>query len=101
LVVCAWGLAIIIIIITLDKVVKQLKRVKNWKADAIHGYWLKYFTNIHVRLTGHLQEMFRKGPPTWMTLGRTVLVMKDASKGMIPANFRPITCLPTVWKLLT
>ena len=90
--------------ITLDKVTKQLRKVKNWKApghDAIHGYWLKYLTNIHPRRACHLQEIFQKGPPGWMTLGRTVLVVKDVNKGMIPANVRPITCLPTVWKLLT
>ena len=27
--------------------------------------------------------------------------MKDVNKGMNHANFKPITCLPTVWKLLT
>ena len=51
--------------ITLDKVVKQLWRVKNWKVpghDAIHGYWLKSFTSIHSRLAGQLQEIFREGP---------------------------------------
>ena len=90
--------------ITLDEVTKQLRRVNNWKApghDAIHGYWLKYLTNIHQRLACHLQDIFQKGPPEWLTLGRTVLVVKDVNKGMNPAKFRPITCLPTVWKLLT
>ena len=85
--------------ITLDKVTKQLRRVKNWKApghDAFHGYWLKYLTNMHPRLASYLQDIFQKGPPEWLTLGRTVLVVKDINKGMNPANFRPITCLPTV-----
>jgi len=53
--------------ITMDKVVYQLKRVKNWKThghDAVHEYWLKYLTNIHLRKTNNLQEMFQKGPPS-------------------------------------
>ena len=42
-----------------------------------------------------------KGPPSWMATGRTILLMKDKSKGPIPSNFRPITCLPVMYKLLT
>ena len=36
-----------------------------------------------------------------MTTGRTSLVQKDKSKGNIASNYRPITCLPIMWKLLT
>ena len=36
-----------------------------------------------------------------MTSGRTVLILKDPSKGTVPSNYRPITCLPILWKLLT
>lgn len=39
--------------------------------------------------------------PEWLTKGRTVLIPKDATKGPIPSNFRPITCLPIIWKLMT
>ena len=27
--------------------------------------------------------------------------MKDPEKGTVPSNYRPITCLPTAWKLLS
>ena len=36
-----------------------------------------------------------------MTTGRTVLIQKDKTKGTAPGNYRPITCLPIVWKLMT
>lgn len=36
-----------------------------------------------------------------MTAVRTVLIMKAQSKGTIPSNYRPITCLSVLWKLLT
>ena len=36
-----------------------------------------------------------------MTYGRTVLCQKDSVKGNPVENFRPITCLPLMWKLLT
>ena len=37
----------------------------------------------------------------WMEKGRTVLMQIDKEKGKAASNYRPITCLPLVWKLLT
>ena len=39
--------------------------------------------------------------PAWLTTGRTVLIVKNKKLGSITTNFRPITCLPLIWKLLT
>ena len=39
--------------------------------------------------------------PEWMVRGRTVLIQKDPAKGAQASNYRPITCLPMMWKLLT
>ena len=39
--------------------------------------------------------------PEWMVKGRTVLIQKDPSKGTAVGNYRPIACLPMMWKLLT
>ena len=39
--------------------------------------------------------------PEWMATGRTALVQEDKSKGIVASNYRPITCLPIMWKLLT
>ena len=39
--------------------------------------------------------------PSWLTKGRAVLLQKDKSKGNIVSNYRPITCLPLMWKLLS
>ena len=39
--------------------------------------------------------------PMWMTKGRTILMQKDREKSKTTSNYRPITCLPLVWKLLT
>ena len=32
--------------------------------------------------------------------GRTALLQKDKNKGNIASNYRPITCLSLIWKLL-
>ena len=39
--------------------------------------------------------------PEWMTKGKTTLIQKDPTKGTAPNNYRPITCLPMMWKILT
>ena len=36
-----------------------------------------------------------------MTKGKTTLIQKDPSKGTAPNNYRPITCLHMMWKILT
>ena len=82
-----------------------LRKVANWKApgpDGIHGYWFKKFTTLHGRLTHLLQNCLNEGKaPEWMTKGRTTLIQKDPGKGNIASNYRPITCLPLMWKILT
>ena len=39
--------------------------------------------------------------PERMTKGRTLLIQKDPNKGTDPNNYRPITCLRMMWKILT
>ena len=39
--------------------------------------------------------------PSWLNRGRTSLLLKDKSKDNVASNYRPITCLPLMWKLLT
>ena len=39
--------------------------------------------------------------PEWIVKGSTVLIQKDAMKGTQAENYRPITSLPIMWKLLT
>ena len=39
--------------------------------------------------------------PKWLTKGVTTLVLKDKDKGNAVTNFRPITCLLLMWKILT
>ena len=48
-----------------------------------------------------MQQAMQEGIPEWLGTGRTVLIMKDKEKGTAVENYRPITCLPTTWKLLS
>ena len=39
--------------------------------------------------------------PSWLTRARTSLLQKDKSKDNVASNYRSITYLPLMWKLLT
>ena len=57
---------------------------------------------MHERVRLQLKECLDSGfVPSWLTRGRTALLQKDKSKGNGASNYKPITCLPLMWKLLT
>ena len=65
------------------------------------GFWLKNFS-LHERVRLQLKECLDSGfVPSWLTRGRTSLLQKGKSKGNVASNYRPITCLALMWKLLT
>ena len=91
--------------IRVDLLRTTLKRISNWKApghDGIQGFWFKKFTSIHDRLALEMNRCLQDAHvPELMTKGKTTLIQKDPSKGTAPNNYRPITCLPMMWKILT
>ena len=94
------------VVINEGKVKKQCSKMPNWKApghDGVQGFWIKRLDKMHERIATQLNEILEgtKEIPSWMTYGRTVLCQKDPVKGNSVENFRPITCLPLMWKLLT
>ena len=60
-------------------------------------------TALHERIAVQMTEIIsgRAPIPLWMTTGRTVLCQKDPRNGNAVDNYRPITCLPIMWKLMT
>ena len=84
---------------------KTLKKISNWKTpghDGIYRFWFKKFTSIHDRLVLEMNRCLQDAQvPDCMTKGKTTLIQKNPSKGTDPNNYRPITCLPMMWKILT
>ena len=82
-----------------------LKKISNWKTpghDGIHGFLFKKFTSIHDRQAVEMNKCLQTAHvPEWITKGKTTLIQKDPNKGTSPNNYRPITCLPMMWKILT
>ena len=84
----------------------QYRKIPNWIApgkDGVQGYWLKNLTSLHLHIAVQLNHILnRERPlPDWMTFGKTVLYQKDPAKGSAVDNYRPISYLPLMWKLMT
>ena len=91
--------------ITTGSLKKILGRMPNWKSpgpDLIQGFLLKNFSSFHERVRLQLKECLNSGfVASWLTRGRTSLLQKNKSKGNVASNYRPLICLPLMWKLLT
>ena len=92
--------------ITTEEVLKAIKKTHNWKSpgkDGIHNFWWKRFTSTHIKVSQLLSEMLRGQTevPDFMTEGITYLLPKTAPTSKRPDKYRPITCLPTIYKILT
>ena len=91
--------------ITPAMVAKQLKNMPNCKSprpDGLQRFWLKNFTPCIERIALQLQDcLVTNKVPEWFTRGRTTLILKEKEKGNVAPNFRPITCLPLMWKVFT
>ena len=96
--------------ITTGDVLKGIRKMSTWTTltwkapgpDGVQGFWFKKFTSVHQRIVEALSQCLNEGcVPDWMVKGRTVLIQKNPDKGTSAENFRPITCLPLMWKLLT
>ncbi|CAK1602645.1 unnamed protein product [Parnassius mnemosyne] len=92
------------VIITPDDVAEAVRRAPNWKSpglDGLHHSWLKGFVVCHAVLARQFQEALdQKSLPSLFTTGITHLVPKDRDT-IDPSKYRPITCLPTIYKTLT
>ena len=68
--------------------------------DRIHGFWFKKFTSIQDGLALEMNKYQQRAHvPELRTKGMFTLIQKDPNNGTGPNNYRPITCLPMMWKI--
>ena len=90
--------------ITSDCLKKTINKSKSTTApgpDQIQNRYLKMFPCVHPHLLNCFNSLLDTGNvPPWFCKGRTILLPK---KGDLtdPKNYRPITCLNTMYKLFT
>ena len=91
--------------IEIKKVRKQIRKMPYWKSpgpDGVQGYWIKNLSNLHNSVALQLERCLQENNlPKRIVTGKTLLYVKEIQKVNLVSNFRPITCLPLIWKLLT
>ena len=91
--------------ISVEKIRKQCRKIPNWKtpgSDGFQGYWIKSLSSLHERISSQMKRILMGDDlPEWMTYGRKVFYWKDPQKCNKADNYRSITCLTLMWKLLT
>lgn len=91
--------------ITLPELTTTIKNTHNWKypgIDHIHNYWYKTLTSTHNKLLILINDALQNSNtlPPFLTQGITFIKPKNNNTNN-PANYRPITCLPTLYKIIT
>ncbi|CAH2094088.1 unnamed protein product [Euphydryas editha] len=92
--------------VQIDTFQDVIRNSHNWKApgsDFIHNFWYKKFTYIHPYLYNYINEFIRDPTimPAYITEGITYMLPKDRNNLNNPAKYRPITCLQTIYKIIT
>ena len=87
------------VVISVEKVKKQCRKVSNWKApgkDVVQGYLIKNLSNLHERIAVQTNKIFMGDDslPAWMAHGRTVICQKDPKVSNAVENYGLTTCLP-------
>jgi len=91
--------------ISLDDLNTAIKYIANWKVPGLDGlpnFWVKYLSSAHSHLVKCFNDIFigTAELPAWFITGSTRLIPKNVN-ATDPKYYRPITCLPTMYKLLT
>ncbi|XP_030765588.1 uncharacterized protein LOC115889668 [Sitophilus oryzae] len=93
------------ITITSDLVAEVIRLTQNWKAagpDGIHNFWVKRLKSTHTYIAKYFTT-FIESPetiPEFLGRGNTYLLPKSERLNN-PTKYRPITCLCTLYKILT
>jgi len=91
--------------ITPNEVNKATSKFQNWKSpgiDKLQNFWWCQLTSLHETTASVIDTIIQHPEqcPLWLTQGRTTLVPKKRDTKN-PSNYRPITCLPIIYKILS
>ncbi|KAL0841160.1 hypothetical protein ABMA28_014906 [Loxostege sticticalis] len=91
--------------INVDEITAIINKTHNWKAagvDSIQNFWFKKLYPFHEILAKQISDILKGNSvlPEFLTKGITFMLPKS-SKTQDPSQYRPITCLPTLYKIIT
>ena len=91
--------------ITISDVRTAISNTNNWTSpglDKIPNFWLKNLEELHMDMAREYTILLkeRNKCPEWLTQGLTFLIPKS-NDTRETKNYRPITCLPTMYKTLS
>ena len=91
--------------ITEAEILKITAELHSWKSpgvDKVHNFWYKKLTIFHKAIAKSLTDIIfkKQNIPNFMATGITYMIPKGKFSPD-PAQYRPITCLPTIYKILT
>ncbi|CAK1582520.1 unnamed protein product [Parnassius mnemosyne] len=80
-------------------------KLHNWKSpgiDKVHNYWYKKLDSLHKIIAKNLTDIIlgQQNVPEFIATGITYMLPKSQYSPQ-PSQYRPITCLPTIYKILT
>ncbi|XP_063899231.1 uncharacterized protein LOC135119187 [Helicoverpa armigera] len=80
-------------------------RLHNWKSpgiDKIHNYWYKKLESLHKIIAKNITDIIlgQQNIPEFIADGITYMLPKSRHSPQ-PSQYRPITCLPTIYKIIT
>ena len=91
--------------VTTEETIKAIHKTSNWivkECDGAANFWLKQLTSLRPELANAYNKILKNLEqfPEWLNEGVTFLIPKfeDIEN---PKNYRPITCLPTMYTVLT
>ena len=90
--------------ICVKDVAEALRTTLNWKVLGrvqIPNFWLKKLTATHRYIAAIFNKLIEEDQiPEWLTAGVTVIKPKNENTEN-PKNYRPVTCLHTMYNLIT
>ncbi|XP_050550436.1 uncharacterized protein LOC118279092 [Spodoptera frugiperda] len=91
--------------VTESDITNTTAKLHNWKCpgiDKIHNYWFKKLDCLHKILAKNITEIIlgKQNIPEFIATGITYMLPKTQYTAQ-PSQYRPITCLPTIYKIIT
>ena len=91
--------------ITTNKIESATFEFSNRKSpglDKLHNFWWNKLKTLHPKVAVAFYKLIIQPEtcPDWLTTGQTTLIAKKEPTGN-PSNYRPIFCLPVMYKILS